>query len=212
MRRYVNVSLLRPDRCRSMGRPGFAWGGFDVVPARALAGPAETEGSGFLDGLRGLVGGGAGQEAKPDVPKNVDLHLDGVPRGGPAPKPAASPDAKRVKELTGRRTANATFFQLSDGRTQAEISTAPVHYRDGKGVFWPIDTTVGSTSRSGFVKGNATNAYTSLFGGRTDRLVRFEADGRFVELGLAGAARTVTPRVDGSTVTYAGAAGGADLV
>ncbi|MGH3683295.1 MAG: hypothetical protein ACRDT2_23965 [Natronosporangium sp.] len=129
--------------------------------------------------------------------------------------PAAAvewPEPERVGELVGRRTANGRFFELSDGRVQAEISTVPVHYEDAEGVFRPIDTAVGDTSRSGFVQGNASNTFTSLFGDSTDRLVRFEAGGRHVQLGLAGAARRVEPVVDGSRVTYAGVAGGADLV
>ncbi|SIS04280.1 DNRLRE domain-containing protein, partial [Micromonospora avicenniae] len=37
-------------------------------------------------------------------------------------------------------------------------------------------------------------------------------DGRSIELGLSGVAKAVTPKVSGSTVTYAGVAGGADVV
>ena len=88
-----------------------------------------------------------------------------------------------------------------------------MHYRDAHGVYRPIDTTVDTVrGRAGFSLGNTTNAYTSLFGARSDRLVRFEAAGRHVELGLPGAPVAVAHRVDGSTVTYPGAADGADLV
>jgi RHS repeat-associated protein len=191
------------------------------LPANpAAAGPSapagragsDDEGPGLLDVIRGLVGGGAERRTEPDPPKNVDLGLDRVPHDEPPARSVRWPEAKRVKELTNRRTANGRFYQLSDGRVQAEISHTPVHYRDAGGVFRPIDTTVGATTRTGFVQGNTTNAYTSLFGATTGRLVRFEVDGRHVELGLAAPSRAVSPKVDGSTVTYAGVAAGADLV
>jgi hypothetical protein len=192
------------------------------LPAGAeLTGPprldlADEGDVGLVDGLRELLGWGgdrqAGGQAGWGLPGSVDLGVDGVPRVEPAAEGVRWPEPVRVAELTGRRSANASFFQLADGRVQAEISGAPVNYRDGQGVFRPIDTTVGDTSRSGFVKGNASNAFTSLFGDSTDRLVRFEADGRHVELGLAGPARPVEPDVEGSRVAYAGVAGGGDLV
>jgi len=129
------------------------------------------------------------------------------------PAGKAWPAEKRVRELTGRRTANGRFFQLADGRVQAEISGGPANYRDGRGQYQPIDTQVRTAAgRPGFAAGNVTNAFTSLFGTSSARLVRFEQDGRHVELGLAGPARGVPPRVAGSTVTYPGLAGGADLV
>ncbi|WP_170285257.1 DNRLRE domain-containing protein [Micromonospora palomenae] len=129
------------------------------------------------------------------------------------PPPAKNwPPQKRVKELTGKRTANGRVYQLSDGRTQAEISMVPLHYKDAKGKFQTIDTTVRPARDKGYVQGNRTNTFTSLFGDSSDELARFEKDGRVIELGLAGAAKSVTPKVSGSTVTYPGLAGGADVV
>ncbi|MFI7681028.1 DNRLRE domain-containing protein, partial [Actinophytocola sp. NPDC049390] len=49
------------------------------------------------------------------------------------------------------------------------------------------------------------------FGERTDRLVRFEHAGRQVALGIDTATRSVTPRVDGASVTYPGVFPGADV-
>ena len=67
-------------------------------------------------------------------------------KGTPAPKPQPfgwrspkakntplvkpDPHAKRVKELPDRRTATASYFQMSDGSVQEELSAVPVHYRD----------------------------------------------------------------------------------
>jgi RHS repeat-associated protein len=189
-------------------------GGVPVPPDRPGA-PGGTAGPDAWQRLRDTLAqlvGAERAEAAPPRPQPRVIPGDGVPRNDPAPTGPAWPAATRVKELAGRRTANATFYQLSDGRVQAEVSTTPVNYRDPAGGYRPIDTTVGATRRPGFVKGNATNAYTSLFGDRTDRLVRFEVDGRHVEMGLAGPARAMSPQVQGSTVTYATAVNGADLV
>src|SRR6266540_375923 len=170
-------------------------------------------GGGFWEAVRGLVGGsGGGKQSRPAPPKSVDLRLNGVPRHDLAAAGKAWPAPKRVSELTGRRTQYTKFFQLSDGRVQAEISQVPVHFRDERGGWRPIDTTVKASTRSGFVLANTTNAFASWFGGRSDRVVRFEADGRYVEMGLAGTPVPLSPKVDGSRVTFPGVAGGADLV
>ncbi|MGK5441503.1 DNRLRE domain-containing protein [Micromonospora sp. URMC 105] len=168
-----------------------------------------TEEEGFLSKLgsaaRGLVDPGP-RKARPEV-VGAGLAMSEKP-------PAAKkwPPQKRVRELTGKRTANSRTYQLSDGRTQSEISATPLHYRDAKGKLQPIDTTVRPITEKGYVQGNRTNAFTSLFGDSSDELARFEQDGRSIELGLAGAAKSVTPKVSGSTVTYPGLAGGADIV
>ena len=70
----------------------------------------------------------------------------------PADAGQPMPPASRVRELADRRTANGTFFQLSDGRVQAEISTSPVHYRDGQGRWQDVDTRVADSATPGFPK------------------------------------------------------------
>jgi len=172
------------------------WGGFGWL-------------SRWRDGVRGLVG--AGPVGKRPADRVLALG-PGLAMDEPAPTGKTWPPQKRVKELPEKRTANGRFYQLSDGRIQAEISAVPVHYRDGKGQWQPIDTQVVDVDRPGFVAGNAKNTFTSLFGDSSDRLVRFEYEGRHVELELPGVAKDVRPRVDGPTVTYAGLADGADLV
>src|SRR5258708_30733702 len=100
---------------------------------------------------------------------------------------------------------------MSDGRVQAEVSTSPVHYRDAQGRWQDIDTRVTDSDRPGFVKAAVHSGFGSLFGDRSDRLLRVEIGGRHVEFGLPGTPRAVTPTAAGSTMTYASAAGGADL-
>lgn len=194
---------------------GLVAGLLPVLPAAAApaGAPSEAEsGPGWREAVLGLVGAGTGA-SEPTLPRSVDLGVPGVPRVEPVQGGARWPAPTRTKELAGRRTENATFFELSDGRMQAEISQEPVHYRDGKGVLRPIDTTVRPSRRTaGFPLANETNGFTTLFGARSNRLMRFEADGRHIELGAAGPSRAVTAQVDGSTVTYAGLADGADVV
>ncbi|MFC9249004.1 sugar-binding protein, partial [Streptomyces sp. NPDC057136] len=125
------------------------------------------------------------------------------------PAGKAAPKAKRVAELTGRRTANERFWQLSDGRVQAEVSVTPTGYRAGKS-FKDIDPTVKPTDAKGFALANTTNAARSWFGTDAERLLRFEADGHAVTLGLEDAGK-LAPVAEGNTVTYKNAVGGADL-
>ncbi|MFG1777592.1 DNRLRE domain-containing protein [Micromonospora sp. NPDC049048] len=157
------------------------------------------------DAAKALVDGGS----RPGRPEVVSAGLAVQEKTPPA---KVWPAQKRVRELTGKRTENSRVYQLSDGRTQAEISVVPLHYRDAKGRYQTIDTTVRPANDKGYVQGNKTNSFTSLFGDSSDDLVRFERDGRSIELGLSGAARDVTPKVAGSTVTYPGLADGADVV
>ena len=184
--------------------------GVPVFAASSTSAQAVEDG-GLWDSILGVFGG-SNAPAPKEPPKSVDLKLDGVPHDDPGTKGKAWEAPKRVKELTSRRTANAKYFQLSDGRVQAEVSQVPVHYRDANGAWKPIDLTVRSDSQGGYALANTSNAYTSRFGEKSDRLVRFESGGRHIELGLAGPPSTVTPTADGSTVTYRGAASGADVV
>ncbi|MEV0495877.1 DNRLRE domain-containing protein, partial [Streptomyces atratus] len=181
------------------------------VPAfAATASGSEGDKPGLIDTVKGWFsdeGEGddkPGRSARTDVPQRQRLA-----HGKKAPK------AARLKELTGRRTANARYWQLSDGRIEAEISGRATSYRDGKG--WkPIDTTVRQTGRNGFDYANTTNTGRSYFGSDPSRLMRFEAEtGQAVTLGLVDGPKGVgklKPRAEGATVSYSGAMGEADLV
>nr|WTA65836.1 DNRLRE domain-containing protein [Micromonospora sp. NBC_00855] len=189
-------------------------GGMEVLPDQqpdsADRAASAAEDDGFLSRIGkaadNLVGGSGSGRAKPEA-VSAALAVQEKP-----PPAQAWPPQKRVKELTGKRTANSRVYQLADGRTQAEISAVPLHYKDSKGRFQPIDTTVKPTTGKGYVQGNRTNTFTSLFGDSSKELVRFEQGGRSIELGLAGVDKGVSPKVTGSTVTYKGLAGGADVV
>jgi len=136
--------------------------GVPVFAASSTSAQAVEDG-GLWDSILGVFGG-SNAPAPKEPPKSVDLKLDGVPHDDPGTKGKAWEAPKRVKELTSRRTANAKYFQLSDGRVQAEVSQVPVHYRDANGAWKPIDLTVRSDSQGGYALANTSNAYTSRFG------------------------------------------------
>jgi RHS repeat-associated protein len=192
-----------------------------VVPLCALAlavgvaAPVSAAPPGPAAAARTVPAAGSGWAAPvvagaPVPPRRSDVA--GVPQRQPAPVGRVAPAASRVRELVGRRTATGSFYELSDGRTQAELSAAPVHYRDARGGWQPIDTVVRASSRAGFRFGNQTNTFASFFGAGTDSLARVEQAGRWIGLGLAGPRRPVAPVAAGNTVRFAGIARGVDLV
>src|SRR5690606_7614537 len=85
----------------------------------------------------------------------------------PVGKKEASP--KKVRELTEKRTKNAKFYELSDGRIQAEIASDPIHYKDAKGKWQNLDPTVTTTDESGYAFGNKKNNFHTFFGKKADR-------------------------------------------
>src|SRR5215472_1556678 len=137
--------------------------------------------------------------------------VNGVPHRGRLPHQAVLRPARRVAELTGRRSAHARVYQLSDGRLQAVISAVPVNYRDPGGRWQPISTAVRPASRPGYAYANTTNTFRTFFSATASQLVRFEAPGGgWLSISLA-VGRAGRPQVAGSTVTYRNLAPGLDL-
>ncbi|MGW3314532.1 golvesin C-terminal-like domain-containing protein [Streptomyces fungicidicus] len=171
--------------------------------------PGKGEDKGFFDTVSDWLGDDEGEDPKP--PSYGDRPVADRQK---LAKRKAEPKAKRVKELTSRRTPSARFWQLSDGRVEAELTAAPTSYRDPGSKSWEaIDTRVAGTKAKGFVFANKTNTGRSWFGSDPDRLLRFETaeGGRSVTLGLEGARGSLKPEAEGDTVTYKDAVGGADL-
>src|SRR6266498_1164689 len=191
-----------------------------ALPASA-AGPAAGPAAEFralgsrvaswLGGVRDRFVGRAEEDPRGEMRPGARWSPPGRSGTGPA-KARPKPPGERVRELTAKRTATRTVFELDDGRTQTELSSVPVRYRDGSGRWRDIDTRVARTSTGGFAYGNDGTGFATRFGDRSDRLVQVRLGDRRVTVGVAGAARRVTPRVTGSTVTYAGVWDGADLV
>lgn len=179
-----------------------------MLPQVAYAAPVSTDrDEGIFDAFAGWFSDDEGKSGGPEKPSTGGTPVlpsrEKLPQGKPAGK------AQRVAELTGSRTGNARYWKLSDGRVQAEVSAVPTGYRAGKS--WKdIDPTVVPSDAKGFAFSNTTNAASSWFGSDAERLLRFEADGHTVTLGLKGAGK-LAPVAQGDTVTYKDAVSGADL-
>ncbi len=144
-------------------------------------------------------------------PRVLAGNVAAVPAAGRMPRQAAMRPVRRVRELTGKRDRYTRVFQLSDGRLQAVVSGVPVNYRDAAGRWQPIDTTVTRATAPGYLYGNASNTFGSLFGAAPGRLVRFAAPGGgWLTIGLTSGTAG-RPRVSGDSVTYAGVAPGVDV-
>ncbi|MDQ0844623.1 RHS repeat-associated protein [Streptomyces sp. V1I6] len=178
-----------------------------VAYAAPSSGPEKDDDKGVVDTIAGWF---SDEDEKEDAKPPVGGKLE-IPSREKLPKGQKLPPAQRVKELTERRTPQARFWRMSDGRVEAELSAKPVSYRSGSS--WkPIDTTVRASDAKGFEFANTANTGRSWFGKDASRLVRFEtASGQAVVLGLEGAAKGVAPSAKGDTVTYKGLASGADV-
>ncbi|WP_382054208.1 DNRLRE domain-containing protein [Streptomyces atrovirens] len=180
-----------------------------VAYAASPSEPGKGDEKGFFDTVTDWFGDDG--EKNPEPPSYGER---GIADRQKLPKGKNAPKAKRVKELTGRRTANARYWRMSDGRTEVELSAVPTSYRDGTGgkAEWkPIDTSVEASGTKGFDFANTTNTLHSRFGSDAGKLLRVEAgEGRSVTMGLAGA-DALKPTAEGSTVTYEDAVDGADL-
>src|SRR5258708_1059961 len=117
------------------------------VPGRVGVGGASCGGWGGGGGgrggrrLGGQAGGDGGWRASAR-PGNTGVGWT-APKGSSASRPVAvDPHARVVGELTGRRTAYADFYQLSDGRVRETLSAAPVNYPDARAAGHPIHPSV----------------------------------------------------------------------
>ncbi|MEU8888721.1 DNRLRE domain-containing protein [Streptomyces sp. NPDC048442] len=182
-----------------------------ALPQIAYAAPApgggdDGDGKSFADTVSGWFGGDDEDAKDQKPPAGGKLEIPSRER---LAKGRNAPQAKRVKELTGERTSSARFWQLSDGRVEAELSAFPTSYRQGT-AWKPIDTAIRA---SGQQLTNTTNTAASYFGKKANELLRYEVGGGgSVTLGLDGAAGALAPAVKGDTVTYKDPKSGADLV
>ncbi|MFF8381935.1 hypothetical protein ACF07V_38250, partial [Streptomyces sp. NPDC015661] len=177
------------------------------VAYTAPSSPSQDDDKGLMESIGSWFSDEGDGNKAPEHPtaggERVLPSREKLPKGKAAAKP------KRVAELTGKRTANARYWQLSDGRVQAEVSAVPTGYRVGKS--WKdIDPTVVPSDAKGFDFANTTNAASSWFGSDAERLLRFQAEGHMVTLGLKGAGK-LAPVAKGDTVSYKDAVSGADL-
>ncbi|MCF6526090.1 DNRLRE domain-containing protein [Streptomyces sp. JJ36] len=182
-----------------------------LLPQVAYAAPdTGDDDTGVVDTVKGWFSDDEDDSHRADPPHD---DRKGLPSRDKLPPGKNAPKAERVKELTSKRTPNARFWQLDDGRVQAELSTVPTAYKTAEGDWKKIDTAVRARRHQGFTHANTTNLARTSFGDSAKRLVRFAGEGgRAVTFGLENArGATLKPEVDGDTVVYTDAVAGADL-
>lgn len=146
-----------------------------------------------------------GHDRAPDQPGP-----DAPGAGAPAPGEAVPAGMRVVRELPSLRTALTRTYELADGRRLTKAFLAPVNYRDAKGDWKAIDSTLERTA-SGDLGAKAVGYGLELparVGGADP--VRIEDGGEFVEFSLDGA-QEASATVKGPTATYGGVGDGVDL-
>ncbi|MEV1168874.1 DNRLRE domain-containing protein [Nonomuraea sp. NPDC049784] len=163
--------------------------------------------------LAAQVAGWFAEDPKGEMrPSDQKIILPGRNTSPAEQRRVAAPPGKRVKELPGKASRFTTVYELEDGRRQAEVSSRPLRYRDKNGSWQPIDTRIDGLADDGFTHGNDKTGFSTRFGDKSDKLVRVKTGEQQLTLGVPGEARQITPKVEGSTVTYPGVWDGVDLV
>ena len=109
---------------------------------------------------------------------------------------------KVVKELTDLRTADSKTYLLSNGARQLEIYAVPIHFKDAKGNWQEIDTSLVPTSDGGLAS-KATPAKVKL--SKKDKgapIVSLDYQGSTLELSMNDH-DFAAPAVKGGTASYA---------
>jgi YD repeat-containing protein len=120
---------------------------------------------------------------------------------GAAGKGTTTPKPTVVKELTELRTESSKTYLLSNGARQLEIYAAPIHFKDGKGSWQEIDTSLVPTSDGGFAsKSTPANIKFS----KKDKgapVVSLDYQGASITLSMMGH-DFGAPKVSGGTASY----------
>lgn len=180
--------------------------GLTAMPATL----AQTDQTGWWDTVRDFF---VSDEKKAErlAQERADTVL---PRQDETPKGEKLPKAKKERERVDLRTEDTKFFELSDGRIQAEIAPGPVHYRDGNGKWQEIDTTITpSDSEKGFAYANRKNTFHSFFGNKPEQLLKIKWGRYHLTMGMDGVEeKRLQPKVNGDTLTYPAVMAHTDLV
>src|SRR5690348_4509199 len=108
-------------------------------------------------------------------------------------------------EHPGKRTATSSTYLNQDGSFTTVVAPQAVNYRDASGAWQPIDTTLVSSSTSGYAFQNAAGPFRALFkDGAGDGFVRFDVGSVSYALGLQNAAHG-NAHAHGSSIAYDGA-------
>ncbi|GHK03909.1 hypothetical protein SY2F82_66120 [Streptomyces sp. Y2F8-2] len=190
---------------------------FPEEPA-AAKGPGQRWGS--AEGLSHLAGGGRNNDAPRSLRAKYPLksppaarpaaRKNAVEVTAPAPAKIKGFDRRTSKEIVSERDARSRTYANEDGTRTSEISTDPINYRDGRGVWRTINTSLVEDD-GGWA--NAADSVALRFADRADagRLASVTLpSGESFGYGLSGAA-SVAGSADGARVTYEQVFPGTDL-
>ncbi|MEV4442893.1 DUF6531 domain-containing protein, partial [Streptomyces sp. NPDC049577] len=111
-------------------------------------------------------------------------------------------NARTSKRVASKSTATSDYFQNEDGSYTRELAQTPVNYRDSRGDWQRIDTTVRKGSDGRLHQGANSIAVDFAPRAADSALARVAPDGEHaLAYGLQGAA-AVEPQVSGSTAQY----------
>ncbi|MDQ0416810.1 RHS repeat-associated protein [Croceifilum oryzae] len=135
--------------------------------------------------------------------KELTENKQSLPVKETIPKGKKVNDPKRVKELVEQRKINAKFYELSDGRIEAEISSDPVHYRDSDGKLQDIQNDISKAKQKGYVYSNEKNQFKTHFSDRANELVKITSGKHAISMGLKNPDKSkVAPTVKGNMISF----------
>ncbi|MCT9112241.1 DNRLRE domain-containing protein [Streptomyces mirabilis] len=205
--------------------PDQRWGSAAGRPHTASADATDAATTG---GHRGPLNGrgqlpAAGDAGVTRLPAATELPKPGAvhPTQAPAVTGAQGFDAKRSKELKGRRKERQRTYLNPDGGYTTRFYTEPVNFRANDGSWKSIDTTLVrqntsgprtmSVSEPGWETRSTESALQFAASGDADPVVRMQVgDGLSIGYGVDGANASIG-RADGGVITYPDVRGDSDL-
>jgi len=121
--------------------------------------------------------------------------------------PPSRPDV--VRELTEKRTENSRTYLLKDGRLLAEVYSGPIQFKDEKGDWKEIDTSLIPGEDGSYVSAATPVRVTLSAAADGVPVVSLDYQGAAVELIMKDQV-FASPTVDGDTLSYAAAEPGAE--
>ncbi|MDQ0418682.1 hypothetical protein J2Z48_002885 [Croceifilum oryzae] len=135
--------------------------------------------------------------------KELTENQKSLPVKETTPKGKKVEDPKRTKELVEQRKLNAKFYELSDSRIEAEISSDPVHYRDSNGKLQDIKNDISKANQKGYVYSNEKNQFKTFFSDRANELVKITSGKHAISMGLKTPDKSqASPTVKGNIISF----------
>jgi RHS repeat-associated protein len=134
----------------------------------------------------------------------------GAASGGSSPAPGAGAESSAKTEAPSLRTRTSRTYLTPSGALLARVYNEPIHYKDSRDDWRPIDNELVATSHHRYAWRNAANAYAlDLPSSLEDAPVRYRNGDAWVSFALEGA--QADGAVSGATARYADALPGVDV-